>query len=74
MDAMVIEYEITGEQLNQVYNVGSKPPEDVIHSGYLNRSSRDTSRKYEHKATCYLSPYQMNQTVDVYQYTAYQNR
>lgn len=73
MDAIVREYEIIGTQLNQSYNVGSKSFGGVVDSGYLNRNNSN-SRKYVHEATCYLSPYQMNQTVDVYKYTAFQDR
>ena len=74
MDALVRGYNnYDGEILGQVYNSGTKAVGEMVHSGYLDRDDSNVWYYYEHKANCYLSPYQMYEVIDTYKYTAKQN-
>ena len=74
MVALVIGYNnYDGEILGQVYNSGTKAVGEMVHSGYLDRDDSNVWYYYEHKANCYLSPYQMYEVIDTYKYTAKQN-
>lgn len=74
MDALVRGYNnYDGEILGQAYNSGTKAVGEMVHSGYLDRDDSNVWYYYEHKANCYLSPYQMYEVIDTYKYTAKQN-
>ncbi len=74
MDAMVRGYDTyTGSIVDHSYAVSTKKIGESVHSGYIDRDYDNTRHRYEHTATCYLSPYQMSEIIDDYKYVLFQS-
>ncbi len=69
MDAYVYEMDMISGLVNYDYSVGTYGSGYTLESGDIARDYNNTRMYYEHKATCYQSPYQMTE-VDTYYYKA----